>query len=42
MESKLINNLYFTGEILDCNGDCGGYNLGFAWISGLLMGGSLK
>ena len=35
MESKLVKGLYFTGEILDVNGDCGGYNLGFAWMSAL-------
>lgn len=40
MESLKIKNLYFTGEIIDINGDCGGYNLGFAWISGLLAGGA--
>ena len=33
MESKIVKGLYFTGEILDVNGDCGGYNLGFAWMS---------
>lgn len=38
MESKKIKNLFFTGEILDVNGDCGGYNLTFAWITGLLAG----
>lgn len=38
MESKIIKNLYFAGEILDVNGDCGGYNLTFAWISGLIAG----
>ena len=35
MESKKVKGLYFTGEILDVNGDCGGYNLGFAWMSAL-------
>lgn len=39
--SKLIKNLYFIGEILDVNGDCGGYNLTFAWLSGYLAGKSL-
>lgn len=38
MESKKDNNLYFAGEILDINGDCGGYNLTFAWLSGILAG----
>lgn len=40
-ESKLIKNLFFTGEILDVNGDCGGFNLHFAWCSGYLVGSSL-
>lgn len=38
MESLKISGLYFTGEILDVAGACGGYNLGFAWISGMLAG----
>ena len=38
MESKKVKNLYLIGEILDIAGDCGGYNLAFAWISGLLAG----
>lgn len=40
MESKLVNNLYIIGELLDVDGDCGGYNLGFAWISGMIAGES--
>jgi len=38
MESKLIKNLYFSGEVLDVDGDCGGYNLQWAWSSGYLAG----
>ena len=38
MESKKVLGLYFTGEIIDVDGDCGGYNLTFAWISGRLAG----
>ena len=38
MESKIIKGLYLTGEILDVDGDCGGYNLSFAWMSGLIAG----
>ncbi len=30
--------VYFAGEILDVNGDCGGYNLQWAWSSGLWAG----
>lgn len=42
MESKICKNLYIVGEVLDVDGDCGGYNLGFAWISGLIAGRSVK
>jgi len=38
MESKLKENVYFAGEILDVNGKRGGYNLGWAWASGLAAG----
>lgn len=38
MESKKIKDLYITGELLDINGDCGGYNLTIAWITGLIAG----
>ena len=33
LESKLCKNLYFAGEILDVDGDCGGYNLHWAFAS---------
>lgn len=38
MESKLVKNLFFAGEILDVDGICGGYNLQWAWSSGILAG----
>ena len=38
MESKLCPKLYFAGEILDVDGLCGGYNLHFAFGSGILSG----
>ncbi len=38
MESKLVPNLYFAGEILDVDGDRGGFNFHFAWVSGLRIG----
>lgn len=41
LESKLVSGLYFCGEILDVNGDCGGFNLQWAWSSGQLVGNSL-
>ena len=42
MESKLVKNLYFSGESLDIVGKRGGYNFAFAWMSGYLAGKSLK
>ncbi len=42
MESNIVKNLYFTGEILDVDGDCGGYNLSFAWITGMLAGKDIR
>lgn len=41
LESKHVNNLYFCGEVLDVIGDCGGYNLAFAFLSGLIAGKSV-
>ena len=38
MESRLVPGLYATGEVLDIDGDCGGYNLQWAWSSGHLAG----
>lgn len=38
LESLKEKNLYFCGEILDVDGACGGYNLSFAWVSGLIAG----
>ena len=38
MESKLIPGLYACGEVLDIDGDCGGYNLQWAWSSGRMAG----
>lgn len=38
LESRLIPGLYATGELLDADGDCGGYNLLFAFATGLLAG----
>ena len=34
--SKKIKGLFAAGEILDIDGDCGGFNLAFAWASGHL------
>ena len=38
MESRLVPGLYACGEVLDIDGDCGGYNLQWAWASGRLAG----
>lgn len=40
-ESKLVPGLYFTGEVMDVTGDCGGFNLGFAFLSGIIAGSSI-
>ncbi len=37
-ESKLQEGLYFSGEVLDIDADCGGYNLHWAWASGYSVG----
>jgi len=42
MESKIIENLYFTGEVLDLDADTGGYNLQIAFSTGYLAGMSIK
>lgn len=41
MESKITKGLYICGELLDINGDCGGYNLHFAFSSGIIAGENL-
>ena len=38
LESRLVPGLYAVGEVLDVDGDCGGYNLQWAWTSGYLAG----
>jgi predicted Rossmann fold flavoprotein len=38
LESKMVRGIYFAGEILDVNGKRGGYNLGWAWSSGMTAG----
>ncbi len=38
MESKLIKNIYFAGEVVDVAGECGGYNIQWAFSSGFLSG----
>ena len=38
MESRLVPGFYACGEVLDIDGDCGGYNLQWAWSSGRIAG----
>lgn len=38
MQSKLVNGLYFCGEVVDLDGPCGGYNLQWSFSSGYLAG----
>ena len=40
-ESKLVKGLYFIGEVVDVDGECGGYNITFATLSGIKCGKSL-
>ena len=41
MQSKLKKGLYACGEVLDVDGECGGYNLHFAFASGIRAGESI-
>lgn len=40
LESKIVNGIYFAGEIIDIDGACGGYNLQWAWSSGYVSAAS--
>ena len=42
LESKIRSGLYFAGEILNVNGERGGYNLAWAWASGFIAGERAK
>ena len=41
LESKIIKGLFFAGEVLDVDGDCGGFNLQWAWSSGATVAYSI-
>ena len=41
-QSKLSKNLYIVGEALNIDGDCGGYNLAFAFVSAIMASKSIK
>ena len=40
MASKIVPGLFFAGEVMDVDGQCGGYNLQWAWTSGFVAGKS--
>ena len=42
MESKLVKNLYFAGEVLDVDALTGGYNLQIAWSTGFNAGANIN
>ena len=42
MASLKAKNLYITGEVMDVDGDCGGYNLQWAWATGFIAGESVS
>lgn len=41
LESRLVPGLYLAGEVMDVDGDCGGYNLQWAWSSGYVAAQAL-
>ncbi len=41
-ESRLVPGLYFTGEVIDIDGECGGYNLSFAFASAFLAAEDIR
>jgi predicted Rossmann fold flavoprotein len=42
MESKIVKGLYFAGEVIDIDGDTGGYNIQAAISTGVLAGKNIK
>lgn len=38
LESRLVKGIYFAGELMDVDGICGGYNLQWAWSTGMIAG----
>ncbi len=42
MKSKIIDNLFFAGEIIDVDGKTGGFNLQMCWSTGYIAGESCK
>ena len=42
LQSKLVKNLFLTGEVLNVDGDCGGFNLAFAFVTGIKVAKTIK
>lgn len=42
LESKKARDLYFAGEVLDIDGDCGGFNLQWAWSSAMAIAEAMR
>ena len=42
LQSRIVSNLFAAGEVLNVDGICGGYNLQWAWTSGMIVGRYLK
>lgn len=42
MESRIVENLYFAGEVIDVDGECGGYNITWAFSSAAMAAGSIR
>jgi predicted flavoprotein YhiN len=42
MESRIVKNLYFAGEVLDIDGDTGGYNIQSAFSTGMLAAQDIR
>ena len=41
MQSKIMENLYFAGEVIDLNGETGGFNLQMCFTTGFVAGKSI-
>ena len=41
IQSKLVENLYFCGEVIDVDGFCGGFNLQNCWSTGFIAGNAI-
>ena len=42
MESKIVKNLYFAGEVIDVDANTGGFNLQIAYSTGVLAGSNIE